>query len=54
LTSKLIHKTGLDKDAQFPETVPSKRPDETAQSSFAAVISAAVREYRKKEEGRPD
>jgi sodium pump decarboxylase gamma subunit len=48
---KLIRKMGWDKDIPALETAPSKQPGITEKSDIIAVISAAVQEYRKTEEG---
>ncbi|MDR0707188.1 MAG: OadG family protein [Treponema sp.] len=54
LMSRLVHKMGWDKDIPPSETVPPKRPGETAKPDVIAVISAAVRDYRKNEEAHDD
>jgi oxaloacetate decarboxylase gamma subunit len=48
LTGKLVHKMDWDKDIPVSETAPSKHPEGTAKSDLIAVISAVVREYRKR------
>jgi oxaloacetate decarboxylase gamma subunit len=46
---KLVHTLGLDKDVE-PKNEAPKGPSETVNPGIAAAITAAVVEFRKKEE----